>query len=196
VLALARPPKPAPRKATFEEIGERVAMTLALPGLIPLTDQEAIDSVDSNLDNTLTFTLQLREYKTRQVLVEQTINRKIRHDPWKKKYVVSTQSGKGWSKRYFDKRDEAIEFAVTLSRVRISDTADLERGDNGPYYYVDVVAMRNPIKRRARRRGSSYRSRGRDLEWLDRLVNVLAGERALAEQVVRIKTNAFYLLPR
>jgi hypothetical protein len=185
------------RKATFEEIGGAVVMSIDLPGLFRWYDTEAFDALDSNLDNTLQFTLRVREYGTRQKLVERTLIRKVRRDPWKKKYVVSTREGKRWAKRIFDSRDDAVAFSVALDRVRIADTSDLERGEAGPYYYVEVLALRNPLSGRDRtRRGSSDRSRGRDLEWFGRLVEVFAGERAIAEEVVHVRTNPFYLLPR
>jgi hypothetical protein len=197
LLGFARP-DPTPRKAEFEEAGSSVLMSLDLPGLFKKHDTEAIKSIDSSFDTTLEFTVTLWEYGTRQKLTEQTVVRKIRRNPWKKQYEVSTRRGKGWAKHTFEKRDDAISFATSLHRVRVAATEDLERGEDSPTYHVEVLALRNPMEGRGRsgRRGSSDRSQGRDLEWFGRLVDILAGERALAEEVVHIKTNRFYLVSR
>jgi hypothetical protein len=83
---------------------------------------------------------------------------------------------------------------VKLDRVRVGSASDLERGSGGPYYFVTVLALRNPIVSDRDGNEASGRGQGRDLEWFGKLVEVLAGERAQAEEVVHVKTNAFYLV--
>ena len=66
---------------------------------------------------------------------------------------------------------------------------------DGPYYFVEVLALRNPIENPdgdSRKRG---RGGGRDLEFFARLVDSMVGERARAEKKIHVKTSPFYLLP-
>lgn len=197
-LAFVRPDTLPLKKAVFEEIAASVQMTLSLPALFRKTDKEALASIDSGFDTTLQFEVDLWEHGTRRQLASRSIVVKIRRDPWSSRYVVRTQGSTGWVRRTFTTRDAAIEAAVTLDRVRICDAALLQRGtqDDGPFYFVTVLAMRNPIKDaaapgRRRRRGGD-----RDLEWFGRLVDALAGERARAEELVQTRTNPFFLLSR
>ena len=185
------------RKALFEEIGNSIMMTLELPSLFPRSDKDALASIDSGFDTTVRFSLELWERGTREPLGRRTIVRKIRRDPWKKKYVVRTRGTSGWVARTFDKREDAIEAVVTLDRVKVAAASKLERGgEEGPFYFVTVVAMRNPIADATETGGRKRRRRGRRDEWFTRLVDGLVGERAIAEEVVRAKTNPFYLVPR
>lgn len=198
VVAMVRPDTLPQRKAVFEEIGDAVRLTLALPSLVRQRDEEALASIDSGFDTTLRYTLRLWQYGSRDLVQERTLVVKIRRDPWKKLYLVSTRDKGRWRKQWFETRDAAIDAAVTLERVEVAQTRALGRGEDGPYYFVEVLALRNPIKRRGTRSGreAAGRSRGRDLEWFGRLVEMLAGERALAEDVVHIRTNPFFLVPR
>ncbi len=191
--------RPDPRKAVFEEIGNSIMMTLSLPALFGRSDRDALASIDSGFDTTLHFTLDVWEHGSRKHMGTRVIVRKIRRDPWKKKYVVRTKGSSGWLSRTFDKREEAIAEAVSLDRVRVIKATKLSRGgEAGPFYFVTVLAMRNPIEdvaagtKRRRRRGGGRR----DLEWFGRLVDVLAGEQAAAEEIVSVKTNPFFLVPR
>ena len=176
VVALARPNMPPVKlTATFEEVGSSVLMTLSLPTLFRKYDKDALESIDSGFDTTLHFTLKVwqavknRLIETREVLV------RIRRDPWKKRYVVSTREGGEWSKRMFTDRESAVAAAVKLDRVRIAASSSLERGDDAPFYFVTVFAQRNPLEP-ADDFASSTSAQGRDLEWFGRLVDVLAGE--------------------
>lgn len=200
-VGFVRPADLPQRKTVFEEIGDSVRMTLRLPMLVRKRDKEALASIDSGFDTTLRFTLRVWKYGSRELINERTMTVKIRWDPWKKLYLVSTKGSGGWTKRWFEERDEAIDAATTLRRVRIAGLDQVERGEDredGPYYFVEVLALRNPIERVAgnKRATAAGRSRGRDLEWFGRLVDLLASERALAEAVVHVKTNPFYLVPR
>ncbi|MCR9160087.1 MAG: hypothetical protein ACE37F_37810 [Nannocystaceae bacterium] len=193
-IALARPTDTV--KARFEEVGKTVRMTLALPGLISARDADALKSIDSSFDTTLRYSLRLVEYGTRDLISSRIVVVKIRRDPWKKRYVVSRRSGGGgWSKRFFTKRAEAVAAATTLDRQVVGAVSQLERTGDGPYYYVEVLALRNPIDNpdgddRKRGRGGA-----RDLELFARLVDSMVGERARAEKKVHVRTNPFYLLP-
>lgn len=199
LMGLARPDTLPTRKAVFEEIGTSILITLALPALFRRTDADALASIDSGFDTTLKFSLDVWEHGTRTHLGRRVIVRKIRRDPWKKKYVVRTKGSSGWITRTFDKRQDAIEAAVTLDRVRVISASGLQRGgEAGPFYFVTVLALRNPLAEdtagaKRRRRGRSGR---RDLEWFGRLVDVLAGEQATAEEILNVRTNPFFLVPR
>lgn len=198
--AFLRPETLALRRASFEEIGSSVVMSLALPGLFRRGDKEAVASIDSGFDTTLVFHLRLWKYGTRERIedIEQEV--KVRWDPWKKRYLVRTKTDRGWSKREFESRDKALSVSTTLSRVRLVAAHALKRskGDAGPYYFVEVLALRNPLMRPDElvTRRHSERSVGRDLEWFARLVDVVAGERAIAEESLHVRTNPFYLPTR
>lgn len=195
-LGFARPQDLPKKKAIFEEIASSVQMTLSFPTLIRKTDKEALQSIDSGFDTTLRFEIDVwASHGVRATkIASRTVTVTVVKDPWTKKYAVKTQGNTGWIRRTFTTRDAAIEAAVTLDRIRICDTALLTRGtyEDGPYYFCSVLAMRNPVKEpvagRRRRRGGD-----RDLEWFGRLVDALAGERARAEEIVNLRTNAFYL---
>jgi len=195
VHAYARPDTLPVRKATFEEVGNSVLVTLSLPMLFRRYDREALASIDSGFDTIIQYTVKLWQHGTRRLVGTREIVVKIRRDPWKKRYVVSTREETGWVKRTFVDRDDAIAAAVRLDRVRVASASDLERGEGGPYYFVTVLALRNPLAGTSGER-SSGRAQGRDLEWFGRLVEVLAGERAQAEEVVHVRTNPFYLVER
>lgn len=199
LLAFARPETLVQRPAEFAEIGNSVQMTLALPTLIRKTDLEAIASIDSGFDTTLEYTLKVWEHGTRRLVATRTLVLKLRRDPWKKSYLLRTKGSSGWIKRSFETRDEAIAAAVTLDGVKICSASLLERGgEAGPFYFVEILAMRNPLQ--AGDEGDdateTHRGQGRDAEWFRRLVETLAGERARAEQIVHVRTNPFFLVPR
>lgn len=195
LLGFARPDTLPMRRATFEEVGSSVLMTLSLPPLFRRYDRDALDSIDSGFDTTLHFTVKLWQHGSRRLIDTREVLVRIRRDPWKKRYVVSTREGGTWSKRTFAERDPAIAAAVKLDRVKVAATSALERGAGGPYYFVTVLAQRNPLAPPADF-ASSTSAAGRDLEWFGRLVDVLAGERAEAEETMHIRTNPFYLVPR
>jgi hypothetical protein len=199
VRAFVRPDALPRMKAVFEEVGNSVLVTLSLPALFRKYDKEALSSIDSGFDTTVEFTIKVFQHGARPKLVatrELTI--KIRRNPWKKRYVVAVQDELGWTRRSFERRDDAIAAAVKLDRVRVCAASELERGDDGPYYFVTVLAQRNPLRPRDASGSETpvERGSGRDLEWFGRLVEVLAGERAEAEETVNVRTNAFYLVPR
>lgn len=200
LLGFARFESLSAKKALFEELGNSVLMTIALPTLFRRGDIEALDSVDSGLDTTLSFMLRLWNYTTREVAGEQTITVKLRRDLWSKRYVVRTHGERGWTRKEFATREQACEAVTTLSRVRIASSSALARGSlrTGPWYWVEILALRNPIKSaiEAAESEASGRERGRDLEWFGRAVEVLAGERAIAEEIVHVRTNCFFLPPR
>jgi hypothetical protein len=194
---MVRPESLTSRKAVFEEVGDDVRMTLALPSLIRARDTAALKSIDSSFDTTLRYSLRLWEYGKRELVSSRVVIVKIRRDPWKKRYVVSRRGGGGrWSKRFFEDRDAAVAAATSLSRQKVASVSQLERSDDGPYYFVEVLALRNPIDNPTGKDGRAQgRGGGRDQQWFSRLVDVLAGERARAEKTVHVRTNPFYLVP-
>lgn len=200
VAGFVRPEALPVRRATFEEIGSAVLLTLALPTLFRRGDKEALVSIDSGFDTTLLFELRLWRYGVREKIVDVEHTVKLRWDPWKRRYVVRAQTSTGWNKREFELRDDALAAATTLKRVRLTSSSALQRAEDGtgPYYFVEVLALRNPLlgpKGRLAERPSD-RGGGRDLEWFSRLVDVVAGERAVAEETLHLRTNPFYLPPR
>lgn len=200
LLAFVRPETLVQRPAEFAEIGNSIQMTIALPTLIRGNDLEALASIDSGFDTTMEYTLKVWEHGTRRLVATRTIVLKLRRDPWKKHYLLRTKGSSGWVKRSFESRDEAIAAAVTLDGVKVCSASLLERGgEAGPFYFVEILAMRNPL-RETRGEGDvgteTHRGQGRDAEWFRRLVETLAGERARAEQIVHVRTNPFFLVPR
>lgn len=201
LLAFVKPEDLPRRRAVFEEVGTSLRMTLGVPKLLRKHDREAMASIDSGFDTTIEYTLRLWQYLgrgNRRFVEDRELVVKIRRDPWKKRYVVSTADDRGWTRRYFENRDAAIAAAVKLERVRIAAVSTLQRGDAQANYFVEVLALRNPLRKRGAGDGDSAsgRGQGRDLEWFGRLVENLAGERARAEEVVHVRTNLFYLVPR
>jgi hypothetical protein len=201
LLAFVKPEDLPRRRAVFEEVGASLRMTLALPKLLRKHDREAMASIDSGFDTTIEYTLRLWQQLgrgNRKFVATRELVVKIRRDPWKKRYVVSTGDERGWTRRYFEDRDAAIAAAVRLERVRISAVSALERGDSRANYFVEVLALRNPLRKRGPggTDSASGRGQGRDLEWFGRLIETLAGERARAEEVVHVRTNLFYLVSR
>ncbi len=195
MVALVRPESLAARRAAFEEAGDNVRMTLALPTLIRGRDEEALKSIDSSFDTTIRYSLRLWEYGTRNLVSSRVVVVKIRRDPWKKRYVVSRRGTGDWSKRYFADRDAAVAAATSLRKQVVGPLAKLERGTQGPYYFVEVLALRNPLDGTGKDARASGRGGGRDLQWFSRLIDNMAGERARAEEVVHVRTYPFYLLP-
>lgn len=199
LLAFVRPETLVQRAAEFAEIGNSIQLTIELPALVRKTDAEALASIDSGFDTTLEFTLTVWEHGTRRKVAGRTVVVKLRRDPWKKNYLVRTKGSTGWSKRSFAKREDAIAAAVTLDGIKVCSASRLDRGgEAGPYYFVEILAMRNPLKRaRGEGRGTeTRRGQGRDADWFRRLVETLAGERARAEKVIHVRTNPFFLVPR
>jgi hypothetical protein len=195
LLGFVRPDTLPLRRASFEEVGNSVLMTVSLPTLFRRYDRDALDSIDSGFDTTLHFTVKLWEHGTRRLVDARELLVRIRRDPWKRRYVVSTRESGVWRKRTFTERDDAIAAAVKLDRVRVAAVNQLERGEHGHSYFVEILALRNPLDPPDDFAGST-RAQGRDLEWFGRLVDVLAGERAEAEETVHVKTNPFYLVDR
>jgi hypothetical protein len=201
LLAFVKPEDLPRRRAVFEEVGTSLRMSIGLPKLLRKQDREAMASIDSGFDTTIEYTLrlwQLLARGNRRLVESRELVVKIRRDPWKKRYVVSTGDDHGWTRRYYEDRDAAISAAVKLERVRIASVSTLERGDTRANYFVEIFAMRNPLRKRGPSGGdaASGRGQGRDLEWFGRLVENLAGERAQAEEIVHVRTNLFYLVPR
>ncbi|MCA9655828.1 MAG: hypothetical protein KC501_38335 [Myxococcales bacterium] len=199
LLAFVRPESLAKRPAEFAEVGNSIQMTISLPALIRGNDEEALASIDSGFDTTLEYRVTVWEHGSRLKIASRTLVLKLRRDPWKKHYLLRTKGSSGWIKRSFESREEAIAAAVTLDGIRICSASDLTRGgEAGPFYFVEIMAMRNPLSRgRGEGRGTeTHRGQGRDAEWFRRLVETLAGERARAEKVVHVRTNPFFLVPR
>lgn len=199
LLAFARPETLTKRAAEFAEVGNSIQMTLSLPGLIRSNDLEALASIDSGFDTTLEYQLKVWQHGSRERVARRTLVLKLRRDPWKKNYLLRTKGSTGWIKRSFDERAEAIAAAVTLDGIKVCSASVLDRGgEAGPFYFVEIMAMRNPLRRRrgGGRGTETHRGQGRDADWFRRLVETLAGERARAEQVVHVRTNPFFLVPR
>jgi len=196
-VSLVRPEALPIKKAVFEEVGNSVLMTLAVPTLFRRGDKESLASIDSGFDTTLMFDLRVWQLGSRTLLAKDRITVKVRRDPWRKTYVVRERTSKGWARREFEERDAALAAATTLERVRLVSADRLGRNESGPYYFVEVLALRNPLNLSTTETGlDDGRVGSRDLEWFGQLVDVLAGERAEAEESIHIRTNAFYLLPR
>lgn len=195
LVGFVRPDTLPYKRAVFEEVGNSVLLTVSLPALFRRYDREALASIDSGFDTTLVYTLKLWQHGSRRLVATTDVLVKIRRDPWKKRYVVAMREAGTWTKRSFAERDPAIAAAVKLDRVRVAAATELERGEDGPYYFVSILAQRNPIDVDVSTVGDG-RGQGRDLEWFGRLVDVLAGERAEAEETVHVRTNPFYLVPR
>lgn len=189
-----------PRKARFEEVGDAVLMTAALPELLSTRDADAMASIESAFATTLVYEIVV--YRAGQGAPVEQRSRivKIQWNPWKERYVVTTSDpGRGTQARYFTDRDEAIARATTLERVRVARASALARGSDA-VYYATVVGQRNPIDKDllAPDDGEGLdRGQGRDLAVFSRWVGIFVRATQSAEKTFAIKTApAFYLVTR
>lgn len=187
------------RVATFEEVGDSVLMTVAFPELLRARDREARASIDSGFETTLVYEIRIFEHGSTAALASLRHVVKIHYDHWQKRYVVQSREASGAAaKRYFKRQDAAIEHAVTLERLRIARASGLERGEEGPYYFATIRAMRNPLGDHVAGGASSAsgRGRGRSTGWFRRIVEFMSGSQPPAEETLHVRTNPFYLVPR
>lgn len=187
------------RRARFEEVGDGVLMSVALPELLPTRDHDAMTSLDSAFATTLVFEISV--YRAGHSLPVDQRSRivKIQYNPWKERYVVTTSDfGRAPQVRYYVDRDEAIARATTLDRVRVARASALQRGPDA-VYFATVVGQRNPIDRDllTPQSGDEWdRGQGRDLSVFSRWVGIFVRSTQTAEQTFAIKTTpAFYLVP-
>lgn len=187
-----------PRRARFEEVGDAVLMTVALPELLSTRDPDAMASLESAFATTLVFEIVL--YRAgHQLPVEQRQRIvKIQYNPWKERYVVTTSDvGRATQVRYYSDRDEAIARATSLDRVRVARVSALQRGEDA-VYFATVVAQRNPLDKDmlAPDGGEALdRGQGRDLSVFSRWVGIFVRATQSAEKTFAVKTvPAFYLV--
>lgn len=186
------------RRAQFEEGGDWLLMTLDLPELFPARDREALDSIDSGFATVVRYDLELHRLGLTGPQKLIALEARIQYDLWNQRYVVSGYAdGQRTTRRTFAGRADAIRAVTKLQRIRIAKTADLGRGANGPYYYVVVVARRNPVDpATVAGLDPATRARGSDVRWFARLLDFLADRAPDAEETLSVRTNPFYLLPR
>lgn len=184
------------RRARFEEVGDSVLMTVELPELFRARDREALASIDSGFATTVTFDVGVFEVGTHTPLETRYVVKTVQYDLWTQRYVVMTrESGRGAAKRYFPVRDAAIRAAIGLDRIRIARASHLQRGEDGPYYYVRVIAQRNPLSQESVTTAQG-RPTERNVRWFTRLIDFLSARPPEAEETVAVRTNPFFLVPR
>ena len=200
-LAFVRPEVLPVRRAQFEEVGNSILMTMSMPELLSKEEEEVMTSIDSGFVTTLRYEMFLFRLRAARPLQAHRRVVKIQYDLWKKRYIVTTRDdGGGAAKRYFTDRSQALEHAVTLRRVPVATAGELRRGGkDGPFSVVSVTGMRNPLDPEDADVvvwGRDGRGQGRDVRWFARLVHALAGDRPVAEQVISVRSNPFYLVNR
>lgn len=188
-----------PRRARFEEVGDAVLMTVAMPELLSTRDSDAMASLGSAFATTLVYEIVV--YRAGQALPFDQRSRvvKIQYNPWKERYVVTTSdTGRAAQVRYYTDRDEAIARATSLERVRIARVSAMQRGPDA-VYFATVVAQRNPIDQDllAPETGDEdERGQGRDLAVFSRWVGIFVRATQSAEKTFAVKTTpGFYLVP-
>jgi hypothetical protein len=199
LAGFARPDTLPTRVATFEEVGDSVLMTVAFPELLRARDREALASIDSGFETTLVYEVKIFEYGSAAAFASLRHVAKIHYDHWQKQYVVQSREASGAAaNRYFGRQGAAISHAVSLKRLRIARASSLKRGDDGPYYFVTIRAMRNPLGAKGARRAgaASGRGQGRSPGWFRRVVEFMSGSQPRAEETLHVRTNPFYLVPR
>ena len=200
LVSAMRPDTLLLRRARFEEVGAAIMVTVAFPELLRTRDREAMASLDSGFETTLVYDLILHEYGTNRVLEQHRRVVKVRYDYLNRRYEVTTRDdGGARARRYFPRRADAVEAAMSLRRMRVGRTEGLGRGEDGPFYYVTVLGQRNPLAPAQIDTGldpGTGRAQGRDTRWFSRFVNFLAGELPEAEETVRFRTQPFYLRAR
>ncbi len=188
------------RRARFEEVGDSVLMTVALPELLLTRDVDAMASLESAFRTRLEYEVALYRAGQSEPIELRRVTVLIQWDPWKERYVVETKEpDRTATRRYFVGRDEAIAAAVTLDRVRVARASALERGPKA-VYFTTVVGQRNPIEKgllSPEEGDGDGRGQGRDLSVFSRWVGIFIRATQVAEKTVAVKsTPAFYQVPR
>ncbi|MBL9100221.1 MAG: hypothetical protein JNL82_04630 [Myxococcales bacterium] len=183
-----------PRKARFEEVGDSVLMTVALPELLAPDDQAAMASLDAAFATTLTYEIAVWRARAGEPLGRRRVLVRIQWDAWKERYaVVVEEPGRATSTRHFGERDAAIAAATTLERLRVADAASLERGPEATYY-ATVIGRRNPVDRGLRSRPAGD---GAGDSTFARWIGMFVRGEQRAERTVALRTSpAFYLVTR
>ena len=184
-----------PRKARFEEVGDAVLMTVALPELLLTADTDAMASLEAAFVTTLTYEIAIYRAREREPIERRRVVVRVQWNAWKERYVVAVEEpGRGATTRFYTDRDEAIAAAVTLDRLQIAQSAALDRGGDATYF-ATVVGQRNPVERgllsgsggEPRRSGSTF----------SRWIGIFIRAEQRAEKTIAIKTSpAFYLVLR
>lgn len=184
-------PEPQARKARFEEVGDDVRMTVALPELLATDDAAAMDSLEAAFATTLTYEIDVHRGRAGEPIERRRVLVRIQWNAWKERYVVAVdEPGRGQTTRDFIDRDQAIAAAVTLDRLRVAAAADLERGPEATYF-ATIVGQRNPVER------GLLSSGGREGSTFARWIGLFIRSERRAERTVELRTSpAFYLVPR
>ncbi len=188
-----------PRRARFEEVGDAVLMTVAMPELLSTRDADAMASLESAFATTLVYEIVVYRSGVSGPFEQRTRTVKIQYNPWKERYVVTTSdSGRPAQVRYYEGRDEAIARATSLERVRIARVSAMQRGSDA-VYFATVVAQRNPVDQdllTPQPGEEDERGQGRDLAVFARWVGIFVRATQSAEKTFAIKTTpGFYLVP-
>ncbi len=189
------------RRMKFEELGDAVVASVALPELLPTRDERAMQSIESGFATTLRFEATVVRTKSMVPVARRVRIVKIQWNPWRERYVVqTTDQGRGAAIRYYSKRDAAIAHAISLDRMRVARASSLERGPSSTYA-LTIVGQRNPIEpesRIAQDRREDARARGSDdLSAFSRWIGVFVQSAPRAEKTYAVRSSpAFYLVPR
>lgn len=187
------------RRMKFEELGDAVVVSVALPELLPTRDASAMQSIESGFATTLRLEATVVRTKSLTPVARRVRIVKIQWNPWRERYVVqTTDQGHAAAARFFDSRDAAIAHAVTLERMRVSRASALARGPQATYV-VTLIAMRNPIDPQihASASGAGQRAPDGDLSAFSRWIGMFVQSAPAAEKTVALRSSpAFYLVQR
>ena len=116
------------RRAEFIDTGRTVLMTMQLPEL--LRDGDAVEAVESGFSTTLVFDYTLYEAASSKPIASGRRTVEIRRDLWQQRYVVVIRDDqdKAPVRLEFAQRDDAIQAAVGLSRIRLAESEQMRRG--------------------------------------------------------------------
>jgi hypothetical protein len=198
LLTAAAPGEPLqPRRARFEEVGDSVLLTVALPELLSPQDAAAMAALESAIVARLRYAVEVHRAGDDAPLERRDVEVTLRWDPWKERYVVATaEPGRGTTTRYYADRDAAVAAAVTLERLRVARAGALERGPAATYEAV-VVGRRDPAERGLLAPGAGRAAPARDLGLFARWVGLWVGDGADADASLGLRTvPGFYLVPR
>lgn len=187
---------PRTRRARFEEVGDTVLMTVSLPELLLTADGEAMAALEAAFVTTLTYEIAMYRGREREPTARRRVVVRVQWNAWKERYVVTVEEpGRGATTRQYTDRDDAIAAAVTLERLRIAETGDLERGPDVTYF-ATVVGQRNPVERGLLSPGPGGETR-RVASTFSHWIAIFIRAQQRAEKSITIKTSpAFYLVPR
>ncbi|MEE9386256.1 MAG: hypothetical protein V3V08_22825 [Nannocystaceae bacterium] len=193
LVAAARDPLPV-KRTRFIEVGAALEVDFEMPAILPLDDEQVLETVSSGFATRIVFDLALFEAGAPQSIAVRRRTVRVWWDPWSREFVVVTQDGEQPGRHQsFMRREDAVG-SVARVRMGLGGTLALRRGRQHPHF-VHILAQRNPRGHTAET-ARHARGQGRDLSVFSRWVRMFLGSAPTAELRIERRTNYFYLVKR